>query len=50
MAKATGKPVRVEGRTSQERVRRLMREHDLQAPHRVNGPKAHGDHPTEAPD
>ena len=28
--------LRVEGiRTSQERVRRLMREHDLQAPHRV---------------
>ena len=37
--------LRVEGiRTSQERVRRLMREHDLQAPHRVghaHGPKAH---------
>ena len=27
-------------RTSQERVRRLMREHDLQAPHRVG--RAHG--------
>ena len=37
--------LRVEGiRTSQERVRRLMREHDLQAPHRVgraHGPKVH---------
>ena len=37
--------LRVEGiRTSQERVRRLMREHGLQAPHRVgqvHGPKAH---------
>ena len=37
--------LRVEGiRTSQERVRRLMREHALQAPHRVghaHGPKAH---------
>ena len=33
--------LRVEGiRTSQERVRRLMREHDLQAPHRVG--RAHG--------
>ena len=43
MAKGTGKAwakLRVEGiRTSQERVRRLMREHDLQAPHRV-GPRA----------
>ena len=31
-------------RTSKERVRRLMREHGLQAPHRVghpHGPKAH---------
>ena len=41
-------------RTSQERVRRLMREHDLQAPHRVghaHGPKAHdGTITTEAPD
>ena len=38
----------------QERVRRLMREHDLQAPHRVghaHGPKAHdGTITTEAPD
>ena len=47
--------LRVEGiRTSQERVRRLMREHDLQAPHRVghaHGPKAHdGTITTEAPD
>ena len=37
--------LRVEGiRTSQERVRRLMREHDLQAPQRAghaHGPKAH---------
>ena len=37
--------LRVEGiRTSKERVRRLMREHHLQAPHRVgqaHGPKAH---------
>ena len=47
--------LRVAGiRTSQERVRRLMREHDLQAPHRVghaHGPKAHdGTITTEAPD
>ena len=47
--------LRVEGiRTSQKRVRRLMREHDLQAPHRVghaHGPKAHdGTITTEAPD
>ena len=47
--------LRVEGiRTSQERVRRLMREHALQAPHRVgqaHGPKAHdGTITTEAPD
>ena len=47
--------LRVEGtRTSKERVRRLMREHDLQAPHRVghaHGPKAHdGTITTEAPD
>ena len=47
--------LRVEGiRTSQERVRRLMREHDLQAPHRVgraHGPKAHdGTSTTEVPD
>ena len=38
----------------QERVRRLMREHDLQAPHRVgraHGPKAHdGTITTEVPD
>ena len=35
--------LRVAGiRTSQERVRRLMREHDLQAPHRV-GPWARSD-------
>ena len=38
--------LRVAGiRTSLERVRRLMREHDLQAPHRVghaHGPKARG--------
>ena len=37
--------LRVEGRrTSKERVRRLMREHDLQAPQRAghaHGPKAH---------
>ena len=37
--------LRVEGvRTSKERVRRLMREHDLQAPHRAghaHGPTAH---------
>ena len=58
MAKGTGKPGRSFGsrgiRTSQERVRRLMREHDLQAPHRVghaHGPKAHdGTITTEAPD
>ena len=47
--------LRVEGiRPSQERVRRLMREHALQAPHRVgqaHGPKAHdGTITTEAPD
>ena len=47
--------LRVAGiRTAQERVRRLMREHDLQAPHRVgqaHGPKAHdGTITTEAPD
>ena len=47
--------LRVAGiRTSQERVRRLMREHDLQAPHRVghaHGPKAHdGTITTDAPD
>ena len=47
--------LRVEGiRTSQERVRRLMREHDLQAPHRVgraHGPKVHdGTMTTEVPD
>ena len=46
--------LRVAGiRTSKERVRRLMREHDLQAPHRVghaHGPKAHdGTITTEAP-
>ena len=45
----------VEGiRTSQERVRRLMREHDLQAPHRVGRahvPKVHdGTITTEVPD
>ena len=41
-------------RTSKERVRRLMREHDLQAPHRggsAHGPKAHdGTITTAAPD
>ena len=47
--------LRVEGRrTSKERVRRLMREHDLQAPPRAghaHGPKAHdGTITTEAPD
>ena len=47
--------LRVEGiRTSQERVHRLMREHDLQAPHRVgraHGPKVHdGTMTTEVPD
>ena len=47
--------LRVAGiRTSQERVRRLMREHALQAPHRVghaHGPKAHdGTITTAAPD
>ena len=47
--------LRVEGiRTSQERVRRLMREPDLQAPHRVgraHGPKVHdGTITTEVPD
>ena len=46
--------LRVEGiRTSKERVRRLMREHHLQAPHRVgqaHGPKAHdGTITTETP-
>ena len=58
MAKGTAKAwakLRVAGiRTSKERVRRLMREHDLQAPHRVghaHGPKAHdGTITTEAPD
>ena len=47
--------LRVEGiRTSPERVRRLMRAHDLQAPHRVgqaHGPTAHdGTITTETPD
>ena len=47
--------LRVEGRrTSKERVRRLMREHDLQAPQRAghaHGPTAHdGTITTEAPD
>ena len=47
--------LRAEGiRTSKERVRRLMREHGLQAPHRAghpHGPKAHdGTITTEAPD
>ena len=47
--------LRVKGRrTSKERVRRLMREHDLQAPQRAghaHGPKAHdGTITTEAPD
>ena len=47
--------LRVAGiRTAKERVRRFMREHDLQAPHRVghaHGPKAHdGTITTEAPD
>ena len=47
--------LRVKGiRTSQERVRRLMRAHDLQAPHRVgqaHGPTAHdGTITTETPD
>ena len=47
--------LRVEGRrSSKERVRRLMREHDLQAPQRAghaHGPKAHdGTITTEAPD
>ena len=47
--------LRVEGvRTSKERVRRLMREHDLQAPHRAghaHGPTAHdGTITTAAPD
>ena len=47
--------LRVEGiRTSKERVRRLMRAHHLQAPHRVgqaHGPKAHdGTITTETPD
>ncbi len=47
--------LRVEGiRTSKERVRRLMREHGLQAPHRVghpHGPRAHdGTITTERPD
>ena len=47
--------LRVEGRrTAKERVRRLMREHDLQAPSRTghaHGPKAHdGTITTEAPD
>ena len=47
--------LRVAGiRTAKERVRRLMREHDLQAPHRVghvHGPTAHdGTITTAAPD
>ena len=47
--------LRAEGiRTSQERVRRLMREHGLQAPHRAgrrHGPKAHdGTITTTSPD
>ena len=50
-----GAKLRVEGRrTAKERVRRLMREHDLQAPSRTghaHGPKAHdGTITTEAPD
>ena len=52
MARGTGKrgrKLRVAGiRTSKERVRRFMREHDLQAPHRVG--HAHGPTTTEAPD
>ena len=58
MARATekcGAKLRVDGRrTAKERVRRLMREHDLQAPSRtghVHGPTAHdGTITTEAPD
>ena len=58
MARASRKvwaKLRVEGRrTAKERVRRLMREHDLQAPSRTghaHGPKAHdGTITTEAPD
>ena len=47
--------LRVEGiRTAKERVRRVMREHKIQAPHRVgqaHGPKAHdGTTTTETPD
>ena len=53
-AKGTGKPGRSSGSRGLERVRRLMREHDLQAPHRVghaHGPKAHdGTITTAAPD
>ena len=58
MAKGTGKPGRSFGSRESARprsgVRRLMREHALQAPHRVghaHGPKAHdGTITTEAPD
>ena len=46
--------LRVEGiRTSKERIRRLMREHSLQVPHRVgqaHGPTHDGTITTEAPD
>ena len=58
MAKDIGKPGRSCGsagvRTAKERVRRLLREHALQAPQRAghaHGPKAHdGTITTEAPD
>ena len=58
MVKGTGRPGRSSGlRESarrKKRVRRLMREHALQAPHRVghaHGPKAHdGTITTAAPD
>ena len=52
-AKGTGKP-ETPGSAPRRNVRRLMREHDLQAPHRVgqaHGPKAHdGTITTAAPD
>ena len=55
MARGIGAKLRVAGvRTAKERVRRLMREHHLQAPHRAghaHGPAAHdGTITTTAPD
>ena len=53
MVRAIWAKLRVEGMRTSQRVRRLMRAHDLQAPHRVgqaHGPKAHdGTITTETP-